>query len=72
MLLVLEAWQELDSCRPLGMAGAWKIPIDKLYVWAAVNGLDYELMQMVADAIRYLDAQRLERIASEQANKNGG
>lgn len=69
---MLEAWQELDSCRQLGMFGGGKIPIDKLYIWAAVNGLDHELMQMVATAIRYLDAQRLERIASEYAQRNGG
>lgn len=72
MLLVLEAWQELDSCRQLGMGISGKIPIDKLYIWAAVNGLDHELMQMVADAIRYLDGQRLERLASEQEHRNGG
>lgn len=71
--LVLEAWQELDSCRQVGPLGAWKIPIAPcLYDWARFNGLDHELTQMVADAIRYLDAQRMERLASEQANKNGG
>ena len=70
--LVLEVWQELDSTRQIGMFGAGKIPLDKVYIWAVVNGLDRELMQMVADAIRYLDAQRLERMANEQANKNGG
>lgn len=70
--LVLEAWQELDSCRPIGMFGTGKIPLPDIYTWGEFNGLDHELMQMVATAIRYLDAQRLERIASEYAQRNGG
>lgn len=69
MGLVLEAWQELDSCRHLGYGYAGPIPTTAVYEWADRNDIDAELAVILVAVIRHLDAMRAERIASELANK---
>ncbi len=73
MSLVIECWQTLDADRPQRQAGLASYPGAIQYtaidVWARRWGLDDEHMQLVADVIRILDADRTERIHNELTTK---
>ena len=62
MQLVLDAWRDLDSCRPLSERYSGSIPYTALLAWAEVEGLDYDEFTMLKDVIRRLDADRFDRI----------
>lgn len=64
--IVVACWHDLDSCRPIGMAGAGAIPWTAIMQWADLHGMQREMALVLADAIRILDVQRAERISSER------
>lgn len=65
MSFVIECWSDLESCRPLGPMGAGPIPWTAIVEWCRFQRAGRDLTMLVADAIRYLDAQRADRITSE-------
>ena len=77
MAVVLRAWRDLDSCRPITpypkAAGdsvvyvpvRGSIPYTAIVEWADVEGLDYESFSLLLSVIARLDGERMERIQSE-------
>ncbi len=48
------------------MDGAGPIPWTAIIEWTRMHGMDREPALLLADVIRYLDVDRMERIASER------
>jgi hypothetical protein len=65
----VEAWHDLHSERPLGMAGAGLIPWRSMLEWARFHGLDREAAKVLITVLRKLDHDRAEREASKAALK---
>lgn len=66
MLLCIEAWEDLHSCRPVGFAGAGLIPWTAIVEWCRFRELDRDVMQMLVMVLRKLDYDRAEREASKE------
>jgi hypothetical protein len=69
MLMCLQAWDDLQSCRPLGFGIAGYIPFDSLVAWADREGCDDELFMMLKHVIRRLDRDRAESEARKTSSK---
>jgi hypothetical protein len=69
MAMCVEAWHDLHSERPLGMAGAGLIPWRAMLEWARFHRLDREATKVVITVLRKLDHDRAEREASRAALK---
>ena len=77
MAIVLRAWRDLDSCRPVTpypksgkgdviyLPVRGHIPYTAIVEWARVEGLDYDALALLVGVIGKLDADRMERIQSE-------
>jgi len=65
MMLVVEAWRMLDSCRSIGTA-IGPIPTTAVWQWCERRKLDDDLTDAIATAINYLDAERTKRAAQKQ------
>lgn len=70
--IVLAAWRDLGTCRPIGMAGAGPIPWTAIVTWADRQALDHDATELLVSVLRRLDADRAEREASRAALKRKG
>jgi hypothetical protein len=65
MGVVLSAWEDLSTCRPVGMTEGW-IPWDKAKDWGIENGLDVEERRLLWAVIHRLDVEEMDRRAFER------
>lgn len=68
-MIVLRCWQDLDSERHLGFGGAGLIPWRAVRDWAQFYGANRDETIVIVAAISYLDARRLEQLASKESLK---
>ncbi len=66
MRICIQAWNELGTERPVGMAGAMSIPFRATAFWADRNGLDRVAAEILLNVINRLDCDRAERQASQE------
>lgn len=69
MVLCLRAWNDLETCRSIGM-GLGPIPVTAILQWCAAEGLDREATQVIRDVIRMADSQFMEQQASRRRHQN--
>ncbi len=63
--LCVEAWQDLSTCRPIGMAvGA--IPWPAIVQWCEWHEIDHDIAVILVRIIRQLDNDRAEAEASKR------
>ncbi len=67
ILMCIECWHDLASCRPEGFAGRGSIPFTAILTWADFKQLDRELTAVLIVVIRRLDHERAERESSRNA-----
>lgn len=68
MARCLDAWQDLSTCRPIGMA-VGPIPWTAIVAWCEFHELDREITAVVVHVIRTLDIQRAVAERAKQALK---
>lgn len=71
MRVVLMAWGDLDTCRPLGFSGEGWIGWDKCDRWCERKGLDADAADVLWRVIHRVDIEEMERRAFE-AKAHGG
>ena len=73
LLLCVRAWQDLETCRSVGMA-VGPIPWTAVQEWALASGLDRDSTRLLHDVIRYVDGERarIERAKQNLKNATGG
>lgn len=64
--LCVHAWNDLNTCRTIGMA-AGPIPWTSIVTWCDWHQLDRETSQVVLAVVQKLDADLSEREASKRA-----
>jgi len=64
MGVVLMAWGDLSTCRPVGMVEG-RIPWDKAKDWGIENGLDVDERRLLWRVIQRLDIEEMDRRAFE-------
>lgn len=69
MAMCIEAWDDLQSCRPLGFGVAGFIPYTAITAWADRAGLDLELFNLLKAVLRQLDRDRAAAEAAKAAKK---
>jgi len=63
MAICINAWHELSTCRPIGMAvGA--IPVTAILAWCEAEEFDREATRIMKHVIRQLDNDHAEREAA--------
>lgn len=67
--LCVNAWHQLDASRHVGFGPAGAIPYEALVVWAEVNHLDRDSLDLVWTVIHELDKDRAIRIDGERKTK---
>jgi hypothetical protein len=67
MRVIVEAWNDLHTCRPLGMNGAGLIPFTATLAWAQYRSLDREATEILMNVINRLDCDRAQRMASKDS-----
>jgi hypothetical protein len=67
--VVLACWHDLDTCRVVSGEYVGPIPWTAIVEWARMLELELDVTLALADAIRIVDADRMERIASEKRTK---
>lgn len=60
----VQAWNDLSTCRPIGMA-VGPIPWTSIVTWCEYHGFDREASDVMLYVIRQLDAERAEREAKD-------
>jgi hypothetical protein len=65
--IVLRCWQDLDSARPPMPGGLGLVPWPAIVTWAQLYGAGRDETIVLADAISFLDARRLEQLASKES-----
>lgn len=69
MGVVLNAWDDMSTCRPVGMSEG-RIPWDKVRLWGKDHGLDRDARRILWSVIKRIDIEELERRAFEaKANR---
>lgn len=68
MGVVLNAWEDLSTCRPVGMTEG-RIPWDKAKDWGIENGLDADERRLLWIVIRRLDVEEMDRRAHEARSR---
>lgn len=71
MEMVLDAWRDLDSARPLSERFTGKIPFPALVLWAQLEDLDSEDFALLKDVITDLDEARISRIFDKLKKTKG-
>ncbi len=72
MGIVLHAWGDLSTCRPVGM-DVGQLPWDKVMSWCDRHQLDEDATRIVWAVIRRLDRDFFERLAKNRpAASTGG
>ncbi len=67
MLMCVECWHDLASCRADGYSGRGQIPFTAILAWSDFKQLDRDLTAMLITVIRRLDYDRTEREASRRS-----
>lgn len=65
MAMCIEAWDDLQSERPLGFGVAGFIPYTAIIAWADREGLDGELYMLLKAVLRRLDRDRAAKEAAK-------
>lgn len=65
MAMCIEAWDDLQSERPLGFGVAGYIPFTAIGDWADREGLDAELFKLLKHVLRRLDRDRATKEAAK-------
>lgn len=73
MTICLRAWNDLNTCRSIGMS-VGPVPVTAILQWCAAEELDREATSIMREVIRAADNQFLEKQASRRrlANITGG
>ncbi len=69
MRLCIQAWQDLGTERPIGIAGAGVIPFRATLAWAQYHRLDRDATEILMTVINRLDCDRAQREASKASNR---
>lgn len=70
MVIVLEAWRDLETCRPIGMM-AGPIPWTVMREWCRVEELDSEASGVLVAALSYVDREDFAKRAAKQKQPAG-